>query len=222
VPLQLSNPPANAYQLLVQAIIRVSAAGGAASEIANVADPSRLSSVLPHKVYTLGASQIAQGRDLDRARLTGWRFLIQYGTKVLAAAELSCDPTGANVRFSSIDVGPFAKATRDVVMAAERLESVRRGSYELRVLRAPSVYAMAVWLKNLEQGEDIVLRIDPTAQAQTSGQAIGGDRWTQSSSQFVQSIRPAAKQSLSFDSRPKTEEGDDTRGSGAPKSRRNQ
>ena len=128
MPLQLPNPPAKAYQLLVEAISRASGAGGAMTKILSVPDPSKLSSVLPHQVYTLGASQIAQGRHLDRAGLTAWRFLIQDGSKVLAAAELSCDPKGANLRFSSIDVGPFATATRDVVMMAERLDSVRRGS----------------------------------------------------------------------------------------------
>ena len=77
MPLQLPNPPAKAYQLLVEAISRASGAGGAMTKILSVPDPSKLSSVLPHQVYTLGASQIAQGRHLDRAGLTAWRFLIQ-------------------------------------------------------------------------------------------------------------------------------------------------
>ena len=82
------------------------------------------------------------------------------------------------------------------------------------MLRAPSVYVMAVWLRNLNEGEDIVLPIDPAAQTQTGAQIIGGAGMPQSSTHFIASIRSAAKQSLAFDSRPESDEGADTGGSG--------
>jgi len=129
MPLQLAVPPANAYALVADAISRLSFAGGtAADKVTRVSDPSRLSTVAQHRVYVLGAAEIAAGRGLDRARLVAWRFLIQYGSRILGAVELSCDAGGGNLRFASLDVGPFGEGTYRVVARAERMDAVIRGN----------------------------------------------------------------------------------------------
>lgn len=199
MPLQLASPPPNAYSLIAQAMSGLSTVGGAASQVTKVADPSQLNAALPHQVYTLGSSEIAQGRNLNQARLIAWRFLIQYGLKTVAAIELSCDARGANLSFASLNTGPFAQGTRTVVAQAEAFDVVQKGSYELRVLKAPSVYVMAVWLKNLGGGDDIVLPIPagPTA----VGAPIGGSLPV-SSNNFIQGLRSQAIMSLQFNNSP--------------------
>jgi hypothetical protein len=193
--LQLPSPPPNTYDLIRQAISGLSVAGGVADQVTKVADPSRLNAALPHKVYTLGSADIARGRNLDYAQLVAWRFLIQYGLITLADLEFLCDAQGGNLRFSSLNTGPFAQGTRDVVARAEALDPVRQGSYELRALRAPSVYVMAVWLKDLSGQNDIVLPIAPGPTALTGGAP-------RSSNDFLQGLRSAATTSLGFDSTP--------------------
>lgn len=200
MPLQLASPPSNAYDVVAESLSRVSAAGGAANALTNVADPGRLNAGLPHRLYVLSAEDLAQGRHLDNARLIGWRFLLQNGGKTIGAAELACDARGANLRFVSMDTGPFAQATRDAVARAEKLDSVQRGHYELRVLRAASVYTMALWLKDLDGSDDVVIPIGP-GPAQGSG-AEGGAAPTQSPGEFVQGLRGAASDQLGFDSTP--------------------
>jgi hypothetical protein len=198
MPLHLPSSPSNARDLIAQAISRLSMAGGAADAVAAVEDPSRLNAALQHQVYTLGATDIAQGRNLSQARLVAWRFLIQYGQKTIAAVEFSCNSQGGNLRFSSLDTGLFAQATRDAAAQAEALDVVKNGEYEFRVLRVPSVYVMAVWLKNLQGRDDVVIPIDP-ARKTVGGPATGGGiPLPQSSTDFVKAMRDPAKSSLAF------------------------
>lgn len=199
--LQLVAPPANGYELIAQAISRLSTAGGSADRVTKVNDPSKLSVALQHNVYTLRSSDIAQGRNLDKARLLAWRFLIQYATNTLAAIEFSCDSQGQNLRFASLDTGPFAQGTREAVKMAEGLTDVKAGSYELRALKAPSVYVMALWLKNLQGGDDIVVPIAPAGPGRQPA-SEGGASLPQSPADFLDALRPAAATTLRFDSTP--------------------
>src|SRR5690349_5162406 len=109
MPIQLASPPGNAYQLIAQAVSRLSTVGGSAERVTSVNDPSKLGAALPHMVYVMRNDAIAQGRNVGDASLVAWRFLIQYGTQTLGAIELSCDSRGQNLRFASLDTGPFAQ-----------------------------------------------------------------------------------------------------------------
>jgi hypothetical protein len=201
MPLQLATPPPNSYDLIAQAISRVSTAGGAAAVLANIRDPSQISAALPHQVYALSSNDIARGRRVDGARLTSWRFLVQYRASTIAAIEFTVDAAGRNMQFGSLDTGPFAKATRDVATRAEGMDTVKQGSFELRALKAPSVYAFAVWLKNLGAGDDIVIPLQPTG-PRAMRPATEGGAGPQSPKDFLQTLQPAAATQLQFDSAP--------------------
>lgn len=198
MPLQLASPPPNAYDLLAEAVSRLSLAEGAADQVTKVRDPSRLNSALPHQVYTLGSRDIAEGRNLTRAQLVAWRFLIQYGSKTIAAVELACDVRGGNLRFSSLDTGPFAPGTRDLVTQVEGFDAVKRGQFELRALKAPSVYVMAVWLKSLDGQEDIVIPVNPAHAGGPGPASLGGAPLPRSPQDFFQELRSPAQTALRF------------------------
>ncbi len=51
----------------------------------SAAGPLRLTE--PQEVFTLGLADLVAGRGLEAARSTGWRYLVQEGDNVLAAAE---------------------------------------------------------------------------------------------------------------------------------------
>lgn len=208
--IQLVTPPANTYDLIRQAISRLSTAGGAADRVTKVNDPSKLSAVLPHNVYTLRSDDITRGRNLNKARLVAWRFLIQYANNTLAAIEFSCDSQGQNLRFASLDTGPFAKGTQEAVKLAEELDGVRAGSYELRALKAPSVYVIALWLKNLQDGDDIVVPIAPAGPGLQPA-SEGGAPLPQSPADFLGALRPAASTTMGFNSTPPPSGGQSSR-----------
>jgi len=196
--LQLATPPDSVYEMIADAISRLSFASGPADQVTRVADPSRLAAALPHRVYTLRSTDVVRGRNLQRARLAAWGFLIEYGTRTLAAIEFSCNILGQNLRFASLDTGPFAKGTADAVGVVEQLEEVQESSFELRVLKAPSVYCVALWLRNLDAGDDIVLPIMPVGPGRFP--RLAGLHLTQSPQQFLDDLRGAA--TAPFDSDP--------------------
>jgi len=103
------------------------------------------------------------------------------------------------LRFAGLDTGPFALGTRNLVAQAETFDAVKKGSYELRVLKMPSVYTMAVWLKNLGAGDDIVL---PIPSVSTAAGAPTGGSLPQSPTDFIKGLQSPARSSLGFDSRP--------------------
>lgn len=207
MPLQLPAAPPNAYALVTAAISRLSFSGGAAANlVTRVADPSRLSAAVQHQVYLLSAADIAAGRNLDKARLVAWRFLIQYGSKIIGAVELACDAQGSNLKFANLDAGPFAQGTYNVVARAEGLDAVIHGAYELRLLKAPSVYTVAVWLKNLKGGSDIVLPVPDSPAAAAKAAMLGGAPALDAGN-FVGSLKAPALQALRFDSRPRPDGG---------------
>lgn len=202
MPIRLREPPANAYQLVAQALSDVSGVPGNTGDRLNqVRDPSRINAALPHTVYSLGSIEIARGENIDRAaRLVAWRFLVQDGSRTIGAIEFSCDIRGQNLRFASFDTGPFAEETRLAVQRAEGMTAIQRTNYEPCLLRASGVYLVALWLKSLEGGEDIVVPLNPGGPNRPPA-TIGG-ALPQSSRDLLGELRGPADVALGFDSRP--------------------
>jgi hypothetical protein len=68
----------------------------------------------------------------------------QRGAKGGAARELE---------FLGLTHGPFTAATIEALTAAEKFPTVAKSDYELRLLKVPSVYLVALWL----HGDDDIL-----------------------------------------------------------------
>ncbi len=75
-----------------------------------------------------------------QARLTGWRFLIRGGDRVVASAETSVTPAGWV--FSHFSAGPYLASTQRALLQAEPLP----GSHQPRVLSIPGLYMFCLWL----------------------------------------------------------------------------
>jgi len=164
-----------------------------------VQDPSKINAALPHPVFALSNSAILRSPRLAEAQCVAWRILVQDWMRTIGALEFSCDPRGQNLRFSSFDTGPFAEETREAVTRAETMSAVRAADFELRVLRASGVYLMALWLKALEGGEDIVVPLNPGGPARPPATLGGGPR---SPRDLLQELRGPAETAMGFDSRP--------------------
>jgi hypothetical protein len=123
----------------------------------------------PHRVAYLSLDQVRRGHDLqDATRPGGWRFLIHEGDKAIAAVRVVEDGAAA-YRLGEFSEGAFVTGTEQVVRFAEReLEAVRNGHFEPVLLMAPEIFVIALWLRNLEGGNDHILTI-PTAAAAAAG-----------------------------------------------------
>ena len=126
--------------------------------------PEEVSHSEPHPVYVAGLDDLAEGKLLAAAKQTGWRYLLVHGDAAVGEAELSAGtraPKGAKSarskepQFLGLTHGPFTAATIDALHAAERLPQIEKADYEMRLLKVPAVYLVALWLHG--DSEDILI-----------------------------------------------------------------
>jgi hypothetical protein len=155
------------------------------------ARPEALGLTLPHPIYNLGLDDVATGRlPSSSARLTGWRYLVQEDGKIVAAAELNAGSSGEEFTFAALNEGPFVRGTETTLEAAEKLPAVDSGQFELRLLRIPALYAMALWLKGENGAADIVIAMMPAPPELIAGEAYDEGR-------FIGALSSAARQTPS-------------------------
>ena len=122
-------------------------------------EPQDISVAAPHRVYFVGADEVAAGRLLGATLLAGWRYILLAGEKPLLAAELSFVAKGQRLEFSHTNAGSFVEATIKGVRVAEGLEEIREGDFELRLLEVPSLSLCALWLHAKQR--DFLLPLTP-------------------------------------------------------------
>ncbi|MEU4212903.1 hypothetical protein AB0F13_23385 [Streptomyces sp. NPDC026206] len=93
---------------------------------------------LPLPVHVLERMPARGGA--PRTRLTGWRFLIRGGERVVAAGEAMPTPDGW--AFSHFFEGPYLASTERALRQAEALPT----PYQPRLLSVPELYMLTLWL----------------------------------------------------------------------------
>jgi len=120
----------------------------------------------PHPVFVVPLDALAEGKLLGAVRQTGWRALLVQGEQPVAEVELngkqqrSAKGGDGDLKVTSLTRGPFTEATIDALNAAEKLPRVAKANYELRFLKAPTVYFAALWLHG-EKDDILIPMVDP-------------------------------------------------------------
>jgi hypothetical protein len=109
-----------------------------------------------HDVYSPGVDELAKGRGLSDAKPVAKEFLVMEGPSAVASVEQ--EAAGGGVSSTE---GPFVEATARAIESAEQDPELSDGEYELRTLRVPGLYLMAVWLKDLNGDGDVVIPLAP-------------------------------------------------------------
>lgn len=152
-----------------------------------------------HHVFVLNRDQLDVTK-LNAAMPVGWGYVVGQSTENVTAespvASAEVLERGGGHQFSHIQHGWLGKATQRAISVAEQLPQVIAGSYELRMLRVPSLYTDALWLKNLAAGRDLVV---PIASANPEIQA---DR-SYDAEEFLAIMRDIAAKKAGFDNSPK-------------------
>lgn len=112
----------------------------------------------PHDIYNLPLSALVEPAALDSAEQVGRRCLVTSQGEPIATVELP-DPSGEEGVVTT--QGRFTKATADALGAIEGSSEVDDGDYDLRMLRVPSLYLMALWLKDRDGENDIFVPLEP-------------------------------------------------------------
>ena len=75
----------------------------------------------------------------------GWRFLIQHNGHAIASAETAPGPDGTH-EVSHFNEGPYVAATDKALTSVRNLPHLKAAGFDLRLLRIPALYMMALWL----------------------------------------------------------------------------
>ena len=199
--IKIPPPPKESMQVLISGLQKLppAAVGGAAPMTLEDARSPESNISFPHKVYNLGLRDIVFGKAIDAAQLVSWRYLINEGTRGTAAAEVNYDEKKQSNQFAQLNYGAFASATLEEINKVVDNRQFQKGSYELRVLRVPALYVTALWLKDLQNNQDIVIPIPPTNTCLKPSEEY-------TPSKFIQLLHQPAQQKLRFDSSPHVEQ----------------
>lgn len=128
------------------------------SRALGAAPEPELAVAAPHDIYNLSLSALVESAAADSAEQVGRRCLVTSQGEPVATVELP-DPSGEEGVVTTH--GRFTKATADALGAIEGSSEVDDGDYDLRMLRVPSLYLMALWLKDRQGEDDIFVPLTP-------------------------------------------------------------
>ncbi|MGQ4512730.1 hypothetical protein [Streptomyces sp. DW26H14] len=146
MPLHVPPVPAPALRSILTALGSPTAVREAPTPALRSAQ-GPLSPELPLPVHVLddpevlAAPALLDGADTaPHTRLTGWRFTIRAGGRLVAAADTMLTPDGW--AFSRFFEGPYVTATERALRQAEVLGT----PYQPRLLSVPGLYMLMLWL----------------------------------------------------------------------------
>ena len=145
MPLHLPDPPPGVPDNVRSKLHAFADGSKFTTKALRGAHKDRLDLSTPHEVFTMGLDDVASGAGLDRARSVGWRYLVEEGGQLIASAETTLAPDGTH-EVSQFNEGPFVAETDKAVKAVRKLPQLEAAGFELRLLRIPALYVMALWL----------------------------------------------------------------------------
>jgi hypothetical protein len=158
VRVKVPQPPAESVEVLSQELANLASGGHVGARLLGRADPEQVSATLPQQVFRLNVDDLKSRRGLDAARPTGWRFLVEVGEKVVAAAQTKT-VEGGRQAFAHLNEGPFVAGTLRALSAVDRLDDAGDGEAEVRLLQVPALYFVGLWLHGANG--DMVVPVAP-------------------------------------------------------------
>lgn len=189
MPLTIEPVPEGAERVIDATMVELVSHGGLA-----VARSTTPTASTPLPVYHLGADAIAERRGLAAAKHVGWLTTVRNGTEVIGSLEFApakrARRGGAPVQFTSFAKGPLHRGLAHAVDVAAK--QVQRRKVRARILRAPAVYLLALWLT--EGDEDALMPIAPAPPPLEAGKL-------QPAAKVLAALAEAAKQAYAGDER---------------------
>lgn len=123
---------------------------------------------IPHKIYNLNRDQILAKKGLAAAQLVGWRYIVKDDANQFHVAEVSTNDASEKHSFNSFNEGAHLNGFLAQFNNFSHNEALTGSDYELNVLRIPSCYVMAIWLKE-KAGKDLFIALEPLQAGFTAG-----------------------------------------------------
>jgi hypothetical protein len=150
------------------------------------------------RVYILDRRGITPGAGLKRAKAVGWRYAAREsgGSSSPPLQAIAMVARARRHVFNHIDRGWLEQETVRTIKAIAKLHQFRSGSYEVCLLRIPSIrHIDALWLKNKERRGNFVVPISSSSTELMEGHPY-------SVREFLRIVRELASRQ-SFNNRPR-------------------
>jgi hypothetical protein len=135
-----------------------------------------------HKVFILPASAVAQGKDLRAAEQIGWHDVV-----VLSGVSHSIEVAQGRKRDSAVYVMRGSDVDSELATLTALLGSRKTGTFEVRVLRIPSIATFVFWLYAKDRRNDRLVPVISSASQLQLGREY-------SPSVFFRAVRATAVQ----------------------------
>jgi hypothetical protein len=187
--ISLAQPSAATTALLQDRLVGM--AEGAAFGTRGLAASAvrRLHLSVPHPVFNLSLDALGRDDALQRVRMTGWRYLLTDGMRVIAAVEAAARWRNDRAMYSHTNEGAFVQSTARLLGECGEWPEMRSRDAVIGMLRVPSLYFVALWLRDARgRGRrDLFVPLDPAPDGLRTGQRLTG-------AQTVAALRRLARQ----------------------------
>lgn len=163
MPIVYRNEPAEAAEAMREGLDKMTLNRAFSTPRLRTAMATKAEAPVPAQalpVYTLGLSDLAEGRDASAAVHTGWRYAVKQDDEIVAHGETIIDPAGKH-HFAATNEGPLVQGTTRAIEAAEAQDEIKRGDFEVRFLFVPALYVAALWLVDRSGKSDFVMPVEP-------------------------------------------------------------
>jgi hypothetical protein len=110
MPLNTPEPPAGVPETVRSKLHALADESRFSTPALGRASREQLDVSTPHQVFTIGLDDIESGHGLERAQPVGWRYLVEADGEVIASAETTLAPDGAQ-ELGQFTEGQFVDAT---------------------------------------------------------------------------------------------------------------
>ena len=189
MPLHIEPPPKGAERVVDATMAELVHHGGVA--LARFAKPT---AATPLPVYHLGADALAEGRGLAAATHAGWITTVRNGPEIMGSLELAPRKRAKSgappVQFASFAQGALHRGIANAVELAGKQAGRRK--IRARLLRAPAVYLLALWLNDGDS--DTLVPIAPAPAPLKAGEPVPA-------AEALAALAPAARRALAGDAK---------------------
>ena len=114
---------------------------------------------IPHRVYDVDVFDIAHKGSLSSAQQTAWRFIIRDGHGIPHVAEVGMNETLDEHELHYVNTGRHVDnfmAIAELIHSQEEHFGHEEGkNYEIDLLQAGSVHVLAIWVREIEENENL-------------------------------------------------------------------
>ncbi len=121
--------------------------------------------------YNLGLEELAREKDIRKAKEVGWRYLLKENREVIASVDVHTKKD-ERPAFAQTNEGPFVRGVSNALVKVKEVDEAQRRDFEPRVLTIPALHIVALWLKDENGEEDLIMPIEPTPPPLVTGKAM--------------------------------------------------